>query len=141
MGPDPKPIKPWDVPEWYPGSGKGAPGSNPLTHQGRYGQLFRLCRGHGATSKGMLFALWTSLLFGKHFCIFITALLILNMSCSHIDYVNFLLDGSKRTCSNKIDVMQLSQLFLRILIKIWNPYYFVSSSLYRMPLCSVYRCC
>lgn len=41
-----------DAPEWYPGSGKAAPSSLPLTPQGRHVQLFRLRIVQGATSKG-----------------------------------------------------------------------------------------
>lgn len=54
-----------DVPEWYPGSGKAAPHSIPLTHQGRCVQRVGLRIVQGATSEGMLFTLWTFLLFKK----------------------------------------------------------------------------
>lgn len=99
------------APGWYPGSGKADPSSNLLTHQGRYVQLFRLHTAQGATSKGILITLWTFLLFKKKI---VHSFIDANKGPFAHQLCQFSNSGNKGTCSNKISIMQLSQLLLMV---------------------------
>ena len=108
----------------YPGSGKTAPGSNLLTHQGCCVRLFRSCTAQGAISKGMLFTLWTSLSF-KNIFEFITASLMWKVGYVRIIYAHFLSDGRKGTRCNKIGLTRLPELFLIVMKNVNSPLFYV----------------